>query len=173
MPKVDFSGVEEVTGGGFSQLEPGAYICEITAMEAHPEREYVFIQWDVAAGPCAGFFKGSQYPPRDVMSWKQSALGMAKHKLHVLMDANGGWRSDVAFENDDWQAFVGKRFGAVVRKRLYTNAAGADREGIEIGAWKTPEQIEAGDWKPMEPRDQRAQDAPRTAVAFEEETIPF
>lgn len=98
------------------------------------------------------------------MSWKDSVQGILKHKLHVLADSNLNFQPTVAFDNDDWQAFVGKKFGAVVRKRLYTagpnsKTPGADKETVEIAAWLTPEQVANHDYSDslLRPRDQREQ----------------
>lgn len=157
MPKVDFSKVEESNGGGgFQQLPEGAYIMRIERIEPHEDRGYIFVEWDVASGEWADWARGSNFPPRDVISWKNDkALSMAKHKLHILTDDNTGFDAEVAFYNDDWRAFEGKVFGAVIRKRLYTKKDGTDGEGIEIGTWKRVSEVKAGDWKPMKPRDTR------------------
>ena len=156
MPKVDFSKVEESGGGGFQQLPEGGYVMRITRIEPHEDREYVFVEWDVAEGEWRDWAKGSNFPPHDVVSWKNdAALSMTKHKLHVLADDNPGFDAEGAFGRDDWRAFEGKVFGAVVRKRLYTKRDGTDGEGIEVGTWKRASEIRTGDWKPMRPRDSR------------------
>ena len=122
----------------------------------------------------------------DIMSYKPNALPMTKHKLHVLADDNAGFRSSAAFNSDDWDAFVGKRFGAVLRKRIYTKKNGQSGEAIEIGAWKRCDEIRSGQWKPMAPRDQTtggnggAMPIPAQAPAYDaakadvyDEDIPF
>lgn len=191
MPNIDMSGVQE-SSGGFEQLEPGGYVCRITRVEPHPEREYAFFEWDVAEGPHARHFEGSEWPPRDVVSWKGKAVGMTKHKLHVLADANpgkltpklaadGSFAGVEEFDRDEWSRFIGLSFGAVVRRRLYTKKTGETGEGIEIGAWKSPEEIRAGDFKPMAARDSRelpqqvkAATAPAAAGSdVYDEDIPF
>ena len=184
MPKVDFSKVEESNGGGgFQQLPEGAYIMRIERIEPHENEQYIFVEWDVASGEWADWARGSNFPPRDVISWKNDkALSMTKHKLHILTDDNPGFGAETAFYNDDWRAFEGKVFGAVIRKRLYTKKDGTDGEGIEIGTWKRVSEVKAGDWKPMKPRDSRdykAQaampvEAPKPgATDVYDEDIPF
>ena len=142
----------------------------------------------------AGTFKDSEWPPRDCMSWKPTALGMLKHKLkvlaednpdrlHMLVDPNTHEFATVAeFDQDDFDAFVGCVFGAVVRKRLYTYN-GQDREAVEVGAFKRAQDIRDGNWKPMAARDQREthhdQPFPQAArpaqqqAALADEDIPF
>lgn len=163
MPKLKkkWNEISESTGG-FADIEPGAYVLQVIGYEPHERDEYVRLQWDVADGPHKGTYDKSQYPPSDVLSWKESAYGMLKHKLHVLADSNPGFQPTVAFEADDWQQFVGKRFYAVVRRRLYTAGPksknpGADRTAIEIARWLKPEEYESGDWPKtlLDDRDQR------------------
>ncbi len=154
MPNVNWSTVEESAGGTFRMPEPGGYICVITGVKSVPEKQYVGIMWDIAEGEFKGCYESSQYPPMDIMSYKPNALPMTKHKLHVLADDNAGFRSSAAFNSDNWDAFVGKRFGAVLRKRIYTKKNGQSGEAIEIGAWKRCDEIRSGQWKPMAPRDQ-------------------
>lgn len=179
MPKIDLSNVEESTGG-FEMLAPGGYICEIKRVETHDPEQYWAIEWDVAEGDKAGYFKESQWPPRDFMSFKEGALGILKHKLHVLADDNNDFDGEAAINADNPTAFHGLKFGAVVRKRYYTNASGEDKEGIEIGRWCRTDEIRAGDFKEMQPRDTRTQQAQTPAPAPEpakielaDEDIPF
>ena len=167
MPKLKkkWNEIEESTGG-FSDIEPGAYVLTVTGMDPHEPQEYVRLYWDVADGPHKGAYSQSQYPPSDVLSWKESAYGMLKHKLHALAEANTGFQPTVAFESDDWNQFRGKRFYAVVRRRLYTagpnsNNPGADRISMEIAQWLNPEDFKAKNFNQslLKDNDQRDTDA--------------
>lgn len=169
MPKLKqlWKDIEESTGG-FADIEPGAYVLTITKVEPHESQQYARFFWDVAEGPMRGAYAKSQWPPSDVVSWKESVYGMLKHKMHVLADSNEGFQPTVAFESDQWQQFVGKRFGAVVRRRLYTagpnsKEPGADRTQMEVAAWITPEQVASHDYSDalLKDRDQRDKDATR------------
>lgn len=173
MPKLKkkWNEIEESTGG-FSDIEPGAYVLTVTGMEPHESQEYVRLYWDVADGPHKGAYAQSQYPPSDVLSWKESAYGMLKHKLHALAEANTGFQPTVAFESDDWNQFRGKRLYAVVRRRLYTagpnsKTPGADRTAIEIARWLKPDEYESGSWPKslLEDRDQRDKSSQQAQVA--------
>ena len=192
MPKMrdKLRGVKE-SAGGFNDIEPGAYELVITGFKSFESNEFVSFQWDVADGPHKGAYAQSQYPPSDVMSWKETALGMLKHKLHVLADCNQGFQPTVAFENDRWQEFVGKRFYAVVRRRLYTagpnsKTPGADKTAVEVARWLKPEEYRDGSWPQslLEDRDQRdktAKAAPQAQVPTDfgqvtgvyDEDVPF
>lgn len=193
MPKLkkSWKDIEESTGGGFADIEPGAYVLTITKAEPHESQDYVRLYWDVAEGPSKGNYASSQYPPSDIISWKDAALGMLKHKLHVLADWNDGFQPTVAFEKDQWQLFEGKRMGAVVRRRLYSagprsKTPGADRVQMEIAAWLHPEEYRSGDFSErlLADRDQREKGAapqvqadlptpPSATPDLYDEDIPF
>lgn len=174
MPYVNLSNVTESDGARSFDIEPGAYVLFVTRVEPHPERQYAFVEWDVADGPDAMHYANSNFPPRDVVSWSERALPILKHKLHVLADANPGFDAEGAFYRDQWEQFSGKQFGAVIRKRLYSKRDGSDGEGVEVGRWITPAEVRAGQWKPMEPRDTRtARPAQPAKPAMATEDIPF
>lgn len=191
MPKLNtlWKDIDEASGGGFSDIEPGAYVLTITACEGHPNDEYFEITWDVAEGTRKGAYAASQYPPTTRIYWREKALGFLKHRLHVLADWNQGFQPTVAFDNDQWGQFVGKRFGAVVRKRLYTAGPnsknpGADRYAMEVAAWLSPEDFRAGKFNAdlLKDNDQRTkaeQAAPTPPVQAPEpldlyaEDVPF
>ena len=153
MPKLNtlWKNIEEMSGGGFSDIEPGAYELVITGCTPHESEQYFEIAWDVAAGERKGAYANSQYPPTTRIYWREKALGFLKHRLHVLADWNPGFKSTVAFETDQWGQFVGKRFAAVVRRRLYTAGPnsknpGADRYSMELAAWLNPDDYKAGNF---------------------------
>lgn len=165
MPRVNLAEVEESTGE-FRQLPVGGYVMVVTKAEHVAAQQFVRLTLDVAEGPCAGFFRGSQWPMQEVLSYKETALGMLKHRLKVLAEANpgrlhayadakGNFAGVAEFDEDRFDAFVGCVFGGVVRARLYTNRNHVDREGREVGAWKSPDAIRRGDFTEMQPRDTR------------------
>ena len=173
MPYVNLSNVTESDGARSFDIEPGAYVLFVTRVEPHPEREYALFEWDVAEGPRKGAYAQSQYPPSDVLSWKESAFGMLKGKLHRIWqcnpqrlhasnDANGKFLMVDEFEAENFDALVGCRFGAVVRRRLYTagpnsKTPGADRTAIEVARYLTPDEYRDNDWPEslLQDRDQR------------------
>ena len=176
MPRLSeaWNSIQESTGT-FSDIEPGGYVLVITKVEPKERQQYARFYWDVAEGPSKDAYAQSQWPPSDIISWKDTVLGILKHKMHVLADSNPGFKPTVEFDNDNWQAFVGKKFGAVVRKRLYTAGPnsknpGADKEAIEVAGWFTPEQIAAHEYSDalLKPRDTREQGGSAQGVA----TVP-
>jgi len=181
MPRLrdKLAGVQESMGGGFADIEPGAYKLVITDVQPVERQEYVRIYWDVADGEHKGAYANSQYPPSDVLSWKETALNMLKGKLHriyecnpqrlhAVNDQNGDFLTIEEFENDNFAALKGCRFGAVVRRRLYTAGPksknpGADRTQMEIARYLTPQEFADRDWPEslLADRDQRDKTQPQ------------
>lgn len=155
MPKIDFTNVEESSGGSFKRLVPGTYVCRIIDAQLFEDKQYMRIEWDVAAGEYEGIFKDAPFAVYDYLSYKQSSLGMLKHKLSCITESNSGFDAESAFQRDDMASFRGKVFGARVRKRLYTKNDGTDGEGFEIGQWLRSHEALTGTYDIMEPRDQR------------------
>lgn len=181
------AGVKE-SKGGFEELEPGAYKLVITKAEPMHRGEYVRIYWDVADGEHKGIYASSQYPPTDVLSWKDSALGMLKHKQRVLCQCNPRSLTAVSDDNGEFVGckefvdhvdnkgsfgfLVGLRFGAVVRRRLYTagpnsKAPGADRTSIEIARYLSPQQYADHDWPESLLKDHDQRDKMATETGHE------
>lgn len=171
-------GVQESAGGGFSDVEPGAYKLVITKVEPHADRQFVRLYWDVAEGERKGAYAKSEWPPSDVISWKDTALGTLKYKthriyecnrqrLHATTDADGAFvgLDEFAQAADGATTFgflVGCRFGAVVRRRLYTagpnsKAPGADRTQMEVARYLSPQEFADRDWPEslLDDRDDR------------------
>ena len=174
-------GVQESTGG-FADIEPGAYKLVITKVEPKEGEQYVRIYWDVAEGPRKGAYANAGFPPSDVLSWKDTALGMLKGKLHRIYlcnpqrlhatnDSEGKFLMVNEFDAGDFGALVGCRFGAVVRRRLYTagprsKTPGADKATVEVARYLTPEEFRDHDWPEslLEDRDQRDKTAQQPTI---------
>lgn len=172
----------EATGGGFSDIEPGAYKLRITKVEPHTKEEYFEISWDVADGPLKGTYAKSQYPPTERIYWRGSSMDFLKMKLHrismcnpgrfhELTDENGKFVSLEELENDNWRAFEGAYFAAVVRRRLFnagptSKNPGAERTAMEVARWLTPEEFKAEDWPKslLKDNDQRDKDVAQASV---------
>ena len=166
MPRIDLTNIEEATGIGGFDVEPGGYVAVVTDFDEHQDRQYVRFSFDIAEGPSKGTYAKSQYPIGDVMSWKSDgALGMTKHKLHVFADSNPGFDPNAAFQTDDWRQFVGRAVGIVVRERLYTKKDGSDGHGVEVASLTTPDAIRAGDFVVPGPRDARTGAGAASAAA--------
>ena len=114
--KLDFADIKESTG--FEPLPEGMYVIKITDVEDDEANERFWATFDIAEGPHTGFFSdqwGVDHPKshRLMFSYKESAAGMLKSRLHMLTDSNPGFDAEAAY-NGNIKLFVGKLLGIAV-----------------------------------------------------------
>lgn len=109
--------------------EPGCYTAAVTEMESVPDKQYVWMVYEMV-DPEPDFFKRHGVPKgkhRICLSYRNDqALAMTRGRLKALTDSNPGFDADAAFIGDSWQAFFGKRFGVRMREEesVFTNDQG-------------------------------------------------
>ena len=135
MPKISWNDVTESRGGGVSTLPSGAYKCQITKAEFVTTKKgaaALVVVWDVAEGEHKGhfseaFFEGKDFRHNDYLMLEGKALGMTKHKLHALADANPGFKPTAAIDQDQAQPFVGKTLPAPTGAQVHLQRARPER----------------------------------------------
>lgn len=112
--------------GEFNRLKPGAYPCTIMSVEDVPDKEYLRVLVDIVAGEYKDYFSSDFYADKPfahslIFSYKDTALGMLKGRLHVISDCNPGFDAEAAFNAGKEQMLVGKAVGVVFREEEYYN----------------------------------------------------
>lgn len=128
MKKVDLSNVQESTE--FKRLTAGAYVCEIRDVHDVSDKEYLKIDYDIAAGEFAGHFDEIRKEHPDwlwvgayVKSYKTNALPMFKRFCSAVSKSNGNFVFDGGAVNSDEMTLIGKKLGIVLREEeYYTNS---------------------------------------------------
>lgn len=146
----------EVEPAGTSKmLEPGGYVAQITAVEDVESREYLRFTYDIAEGPCKGFFADDDrvYTHQFVRSYKEKAAGFMAQFLHCIEDSNDSFK--LAAWDSDPDALVGKKVGIIVQREDYTNRNGEDRARMNVEGYASAADIRAGRFKMPEPKDSR------------------
>lgn len=178
--------IEESTPG--TMLEPGGYVCRITAVQDVPEKEYLWIVYDVTEGDKAGIYNGlgvsDDWKHRFTRSYKDSAEGMFKAFLNRLEESNK--RGPRPFNVDQWQVYcderqlVGLEVGLVFGKELYTNDKGEDKERTVVSYVVASQDIRNGDFKVPDVKDRRENpaasrpaSAPAVGGSIYDEDTPF
>lgn len=125
MKPLNLKNVEAKTGGDFPTLDPGGYICRIVNVEDKPDREYLLVDLDIAAGvhkdyykdlhARAGFWGCSMY-----WSYKESNLPYFKGSVTAVEDSNQGY----TFSDQSEKDLIGKLVGAVFGEEEYMSGAG-------------------------------------------------
>ena len=126
MRPINLSNIAEKAEGEFSRLKPGAYTCTIMRVEDVPDKEYFWVVVDIIAGDYKDYFSDEFYADKDdahriCFSYKESAQGMLKGKLHVISDCNPGFDAEAAINDGKEQMLVGKAVGVVFREEEYYN----------------------------------------------------
>lgn len=160
-----------------TMLEPGGYVCRITAVQDVPEREYMWIIYDVAEGPQAGIYANlpisDDWKHRFTRSYKESAAGMFKAFFKRIEESNRGFKWGGQNEHE----FVGKEIGLVFGKELYTNDKGEDKERTVVSYVCASQDIRNGDFKVPEVKDRRTQVASSGAAGtggyYDNTAVPF
>lgn len=145
MKAIDLSAVEDVQE--FARLKPGGYICGITRVEDNPEREFLLLEYDIAEGPFAnywrqlcqskGFWGGSF-----VKSYKERALPFFKSFVTAVENSNRGYRWD----NDETK-LKRKIVGLVLGEEEYLKKDGTVGTRLYVDQIHSVERIKAGEYK--------------------------
>jgi len=146
--------------GDFTRLPAGGYICEITAVEDKPDKEYLNITFDIAVGEFKGFYsdewgKAHPYAHSFVRSYKKTGdekkdariMGMFKGFLKAIDDSNGTHLEQMPETGLDEDLLVGKKVGLVIGYEEYESDRGEIRERTRVQAIRTMEDIAKGNYK--------------------------
>ena len=133
MRPINLTNIVEKAEGEFNRLKPGAYACIITNVEDVPDKEYLRVLVDIVAGEYKGYFSDEFYDDKPfahsvIMSYKESAQGMLKGRLHVITDCNPGFDAEAAINAGKEQMLAGKAVGVVFREEEYYDKKTGDFE---------------------------------------------
>lgn len=182
MKSINLSNVQEA--GSRTGLKPGGYVCKITNVEDVPEKEYLYVEFDVAEGEFKDYYKklqeshnfwgGSMYK-----SYKEKALPMLKRFCSAVTKSNPGFIFDAGAQNSDEKTLKGKLIGLVLFEEEYVKNNGDIGRRLKVDYETEIDKIRKGDFKVKDlkklPEDQR----PKTETDFVDvpegtnEEIPF
>lgn len=129
------------------RLGPGGYICKITMVKDVPEKEYLYLEYDIAEGDHKGywnelyknkFFWGGRF----YRSYKEKALSMFKGFLNAVKESNSGF----VFQNDE-SRLVDKYVGLVLAEEEYRKNDGSDGVRLYVATVRSVDAIRKGEFK--------------------------
>lgn len=155
MARINFGEVQESAGGVGGDAPNGTYVMECTGFDYDGASMFATMTWDIAEGEHAGQYADRpDFAHQERLYFDDRALGYLKRKLRVITDSNEKFDAMIAFNcaidptdpNHDRaiQAFVGKRFGASLRKYHWPKQGGRDGSVMEVGAWWTAAEAAGG-----------------------------
>lgn len=154
MKPINWTEVKESTGS--TMLEPGAYVCRIVDVHDVPEKEYLWVVYDVAEGSQKGAYAGmgpdDEWKHRYAQSYKESARGMFKAFVNRVQESNPGFE----WNGTDERQFVGKEVGLLFGKEYYDGNNGEEKERTVVVRAIASQDVRVGNFKVPAPKDRRA-----------------
>lgn len=153
MKQVNLDNVQEA--GSRDRLPAGGYVCRYTKVEDVPDKEYLYMEFDIAQGDYKDYYKQLEeslhfWAGRCNRSYKKTALPFFKRMCSAVAKSNPGFIFDGGKQNSDERTLVGKYVGLIlgeeeyngndgdVKTRLYMHAE-CDINDIKAGKFKVPE----------------------------------
>ena len=148
MPKFDWTNTQAASGGSVFTIPNDGYVCTITAADwgtSSSGQPRLKLTWDVAEGQYAGVCASNGWYESkhcDYISFAPNALRFAKAKLQAISDSNPGFDPFVAIDADQFQAFVGRQVGLVL-KLEYGEWQGRQTKKMVVASYKSVADIRA------------------------------
>ena len=148
-PIANYDNIEAQGNEEYKRLVPGGYVCRITKVEDHPDKNYLYIEFDIAEGEFTGYGascleRNGFTPLRMYRSYSDKAAGMFKGFIQNVEASNSNYHWE-------WkeQTLVGRLIGIVLGEEEYKKQDGSvgtrfnarDRSvaAIRDGKFKVPE----------------------------------
>lgn len=184
MRAIDLSNVQEA--GSNRQLPAGGYVCRIKEATDFEARNYLYVEFEVAEGEYAGYFKQLEeragfWGLKKYCSYTEKALPMFKRFCSAVSKSNPGYVFDGGKTNADEKTLTGKLIGLVLQEEEYIKNNGevgtrlnvyveCDVEKIRKGEYRTP----AKKCLPAEEKSIENQDTSFMSIpADEADEVPF
>lgn len=149
MKKVDLTNVQEA--GEFPKLVAGGYVCRYTNVEDKPDKEYLYMEFDIAEGEFKDYYKQMNenlkfWGGRVFRSYKEAAKPMFKRMCSAVTKSNPGFLFD-GNTNADERTLIGKLVGIVLGEEEYTGNDGSLKTRLYVFAEKPVDDIRNGNYK--------------------------
>ena len=133
--------VQNYNDGSFEQLPAGVYCCRICQVKDDPDREYLYIEYDIAEGEHKGYFerlsdRAGFWGGRIYLSYKDKAESIFKRALKAINVSNGSYVFNPFGDgkNADEKTLIGKIFWVVLHEEEYEKNNGSTGTRITASA---------------------------------------
>lgn len=124
--------VQNYNDGSFEQLPAGVYCCKICQVKDEPDREYLYLEYDIAEGEHKGYFerlsdRAGFWGGRIYLSYKDKAESIFKRALKAINVSNGSYIFNPYGDgkNSDEKTLIGKIFWVVLHEEEYERNDGS------------------------------------------------
>ena len=133
--------VQNYNEGNFENLEPGVYHCAICQVKDDDQKEYLYIEFDIAEGPHKGYYerlseRAGFWGGKIFLSYKDKAISIFKRALKAINATNPGYVFNPFGDgkNADEKTLIGKRFWIVLHEEEYEKSDGSTGTRISASA---------------------------------------
>lgn len=158
MRPINLNDVQEVQD--FKSVKPCGYVCEITNVEDVPNKEYLRIEFDIAAGQLKGYYRErynntGYWLGSFIKSYKDKALPFFKGFITAVERSNAGY----SWDNDE-RKLIGKKVGLVIAEEEYINKNGETKVRNYVAFIHDTQKIMNNDFKVPELKKIKNDSAP-------------
>lgn len=149
MKKLDLTNVQEA--GTSQRLPAGGYVCRYTNVTDVPEKEYLYMEYDIMEGEYKGYFadlseRAGFWGGKCFRSYKEKALPMFKRMCTSVTRSNKGFVFDGA-KNADEKTLIGKAVGLVLGEEEYEANNGEVKTRLYVAYECSVDTIRKGEFK--------------------------
>ena len=149
-PIKNIASVQEASGES-KRLPAGGYICKYTNVEDNAEKQYLYMEFDIADGEFKDYYKQLAvqfdfWGGRCYRSYKENALPMFKRMCSAVTKSNKGFIFD-GNEHCDESTLIGKKVGMILGEEEYVGNDGSVKSKLYVVREIPVEDIKAGKFK--------------------------
>lgn len=161
MKRLDLNNVQEA--GNFEKLCPGGYICRYTDVNDVSDKEYLYMEFDIAEGRFKDYYKGMSdrfgfWSGRCYRSYKEKALPMFKRMISAVQNSNPGYAW-----NYDERTLIGKLVGIVFGEEEYIGNDGTVKTRLYVSYETSVDDIKKGKFRTPALKQLKPSERPITA----------
>ena len=148
-PIKNIANVQEA--GESRRLPAGGYICKYTKVEDVSEKNYLYMEFDIAEGDYKGYYEELSerfdfWGGRCYRSYTEKALPMFKRMCSAVTKSNKGFIFD-GNEHADESTLIGKKIGMILGEEEYEGNDGSVKTRLYVARETSVDDIKAGKFK--------------------------
>ena len=137
--------------GDSRRLPAGGYICKYTNVEDNSEKNYLYMEFDIAEGEFKGYYKELEerldfWGGRCYRSYTEKALPMFKRMCSAVTKSNKGFIFD-GNEHCDESTLIGKKIGMILGEEEYIGNDGSVKTRLYVAREVDVADIKSGKFK--------------------------
>lgn len=171
MKKIDLTNVQESTEG--KSLVAGAYVCRYLHVDDKPDKEYLYMEYDIVEGEFKDYWKNTKerlnadwWGGKVYRSYKPKAQPMFKRMCSAVSKSNGSFVFDGS-TNPDEKTLEGKLVGLVIGMEEYMSNSGDVKQRPYVARECSVEDARSGKMKIPALKKLKDDDAASTTSAAE------